>query len=344
MNTIDDGAAPRRRRWPLVIGLLGAVSAAVWTAAWFSARPFVFDAVDRGIADLDRRGVVVACGDRRIEGFPFRMVFACRSPGVASTRDGRRISAEALRVGVAIVDPFRPVAEFDGPITAEDGRGGRLVATVRSARLTLGWSTNGVQRISLSLDGPDATTSGADRPTVRLVASRIELDGRRGEGRDLDLAASSTATTLTVAGRRVGPVRSDLAVSATLREASPGPDDVDPIAGFVARGGRIDPLRLSLAVAGLSLDGVGALRLDADGRLSGRLPVIAHGLSGTPTATADLGPELTTVLGGFALLGRPVVDDDGRPGRRLDLTVEAGDVRIGRVGLGRIPPLVAVAR
>lgn len=341
---VDDTGAKDRRRWrrlPLAIVFLLAVLAAGWTALWHTGRARILDEVDRLVDDLGRRGIDLRCPERVIGGFPFRMELVCPSPGL-SFATGAFASASALRIVAQVWDPFLVVAEIDGPIAAEDGHGGRIAATVRSLRLSLRWSGDGVERLSLSADGPKVTITGPGRPTLDLAASRFELHGRQtGDGgRDLDLAMRSGATEIAVAGRRFGPVRSDLDLAATFRGAIDR-TAADPVAAFVRRGGRIDPVRFGLAVGGIDLGIGGALAFRPDGRLDGTLPAVVHGLEGWGAARGDLGPDLATAIGAFAFLGRPT-DDGGRPGRRLDLVVDGGELRLGRLLLGRIPP-VAVA-
>ncbi len=338
----ETGRGAGGRRLPMVLGLGLAVLAAGWVALWHTGRSRILSEIERAVADLDRRGIELRCPAPSIGGFPFRMELTCPAPGVVDRRTGGLASADTLRLVAQVWDPFLLVAEIDGPVLAEDGRGGRLTVKTRSLRLSLRWSTAGVERASLSADGPDLAFTAPDRLPFALKAANFEVHGRQSGAtrRDLDLAFHSGATEIAVAGRRVGPLRADLDGAATLRGAI-DPAAADPVAAFVARAGRIEPLRFGIAVGGVSLEISGGLAFRPDGRLDGRLPAVVRGIENYAAARNDLGPELATAIGGFVLLGRPT--DDGRPGRRLDLDVDGGDLRLGRLAIGRIPPLITTS-
>ena len=338
----DDVVTPRRRfRLPLVLGLGVAIAAAGWTAVWTTARGRILAEVEARLDGLAARGVVVACADREIGGYPFRMELSCRAPGVEIRDRGVRASATALRVVAQVWDPRLVLVEIDGPATAGDG-GGEVTATWRNLRASLRWSGDGVKRVSLSAEGLDVTARGTGQPAVRLTAAHAEAHGRPSGAadRDLDLAASLAAASLSIADKRLGPPSADVAASTTLVDfLPPGPGPALP--AFAARGGRIEPAKVSLAVGGIVVAGEGALVLDGGGVLDGTITLVARGLETLAKGGArDLGAELTTVLTGFVLLGK-TPKDPAQPGRRLEMIVDHGSVRIGRVTLGRIPPLFA---
>jgi hypothetical protein len=338
---IETTPPPRRVRLPLVIGLGVAIAAAGWTAVWATARGRILAEIDSRLAVLATQGVVVACAEREIGGYPFRMELGCRSPGVEFRDRGLTVSAQALRVVAQVWDPRLVLVEVDGPGIAVTG-GDETSAKWRLLRTSLRWSGDGVQRVSLSVDGLDLTAKPAGKPSVHVAAEHLEAHGRpHGEGgRNLDLATAFSGASLTVADKRIGPARADLSVSTTLVDFLP-PGPGAPLPAFAARGGRIEPTKLSFAVGGIVVEGDGALVLDGDGVLDGMITLVARGLETLANGGAKaLGPELTTVLSGFALLGKASKDPD-RPGRRLEMIVDHGLVRIGRVTLGRIAPLFA---
>lgn len=331
-------ARPRSRRWPIVATLLVAVTAAGWTALWATARGRIVDEIDIRIAQLADRGLTIVCDDRTIAGYPFRMELACRAPGVSVAGRGVSGSASALRVVAQVWDPRLILVELDGPGLLRDG-GGETAATWRSLRASLRWRTNGIERLSIAAEGLDFTTVAPGRPTLRITAEHAEAHGRPA-GADLDLAVSAAAGAIFLADKRLGPPRAD--VAADLRLVGflpPGPGAALP--AFAERGGTIDPVHLSLAVGGVSLEGSGKLVLDRAGVLDGMITLTARGLEAVATGAAkDLGAELTAALSGFVLLGKASTDP-ARPGRRLELIVDHGLVRLARLTLGRIPTLFA---
>lgn len=337
----EPGASPRRiRRLPLWLTIAVVIAAAAWTAIWSTARARILDEVDRQLVLLQGRGVAIACADRRIGGFPFRMELACNQPGLTIAGRGVSASAAGLRVVAQVWDPRLLIVEIDGPGLGADGRGGLFAGSWRTLQVSLRWDGSGPQRVSLAADGLDLTVTPTGQPAVHVIAEHAELHGRPSgaEGHDFDLAASFVAAALDLAGKRVGPPKADFALSTTLVSfLPPGPGDAAVM--FAARGGRAEPTRLTLAVGGVTVEGNGKLVLGADGVLDGMITLAARGLEHLATGGAKgLGPELTTALSGFVLLGKPS-NDPALPGRRLEMIVDHGSVRIARLMLGRIPPL-----
>jgi hypothetical protein len=297
--------------------------------------------MDARQALLAERGVTIRCPDRTIGGYPFRMEIACTAPGVEIADRSVSTSAAGLRLVAQIWDPQLVILELDGPGIGGDGAGGTVSASWRTLRLSLRWATSGVRRASLAADGLDLTTRAAGRPATRLVAEHVETHGRPAGARDhdLDLALSFAAASLTIADKRVGPARADVAVATTLVDFLPA-ERGRLATGFAARGGRAEPTTVSLGVGGIRVEGAGKLVLDQTGVLDGMITLVANGLESLAKGGArDLGGELTAALTGFVLLGKPS-QDPALPGRRLEMIVDHGLVRIGRVTLGRIPSLI----
>ena len=342
-DTTGDTPRVRRRRLPLIVGLIVAVVAAGWTAVWATARSRLVAEIDGRIAGLAAKGVAIACADRAVGGYPFRMELSCRSPGVEIAGRGLAASAAGLRVVAQIWDPKLILVELDGPGTVVTA-GGETGASWRTLRASLRWSGRGAERVSIAAEGLDLTAKPIGRPPLRFTASHAEAHGRpSGEaGSDLDLALSAAAAALRLDGERLGPATSDVAAAATLHDfLPPGPGPALP--AFAGRGGRIETTRLELAVGGVALRGRGTLTLDRAGALDGMITLVASGLETLAGGgIKDVGPELTAVLSGFMLLGKGSTDP-AMPGRRLEMVIDRGLVRIGRLTLGQMPPLFPAA-
>jgi len=333
------GPSPRRRRWPTIVMIGLGLLAAGWTAAWAVARGRVMQEVDRQIAAATNLGLVIGCQERTLGGFPFRFELRCHKVGVSVPARGVTVTAEELRVVAQAWDPFLVIAEVDGPFASDDGRvaidGGwtRLAASLR-------WTGQGAERVSIAAEDAKISMRIGGVAALRFSAAHVEAHGRpSGDGRhDLDLAVSTAGAAIELQGKRIGPERSDFSASTTLVGfLPPGPGEA--IRVFAGRGGRIDPVRFSLASGGLNLAGKGALTVLPDGRLDGTIGVAAQGLESLAGGGARaLGPDATTLVTGFVLLGRPSADPD-LPGRRLDLVIEHGRPRLGRVQFGEIAPL-----
>ena len=340
-----NGGSGRRRgfgRWPTIVVLVLGILAAGWTALWTTARGRVSDEVDRRIAGLAAAGVGFACGERVIGGFPFRFEISCRDPGLTLARQGVVASAAAVRVVAQAWDPFLVITELDGPFTLTDRVGSKIAATWRSLRFSLRWHMRGVDRLSLSGEGVDLTSTPVGGGELHYKSEHLEVHGRTSgaKGGDVELALTSAASTLWLGGKRVGPERSDVEAASTLVDFLP-PGRGEPLRIFAERGGRIDPIRFGLAMGGLTFAGKGTLTLGTDGLLDGEIGVAARGLESLASGGARvLGGEATTLATGFVLLGKPSSDPD-LPGRRLDLIVDHGRPRLGRVVFPPMAPLFA---
>lgn len=329
----------RRRRWPVVVALIVAVAAAGWTALWTVVRSRVAGEIDARLAAAQSHGLAIACADRAIGGFPFAMEISCREPGVSVAATGARVSAATLTVAVRVWSPMRVVAEVGGPVTARTAEGVEIGGTWRRLQAAVRLGGGGLDEVTIAGEGVALTATPAAGAVATLTAEHLDGSGRAGgaTGRDLELRLAAGAAAVRVGDKRLGPPRSDLSMATTLVAALPPVAD-DPVRGFAARGGRIEPIRLDWSTGGIAVRGKGALTLGTDGVLDGAIGFAATGLEGLVGAGATLGAETSGLLGSFLLLGKRSNDAD-LPGQRLDLFVERGRPRFGRVVMPALPPL-----
>lgn len=329
----------RRRPMPKIVAAIVAVIAVAWSAVWFYGRGRALEEVDRALAGLAARGVSIVCPEREVGGFPFRMELSCRQPGVTIAATGASGSATALRVVAQVWNPLLVIAELDGPLVGEDGAGTRVTATWRTLRASVRLSARGPERISVASTGLDLAVAPREGVAVGLTGEHVEAHGQRSGERDLDLAVTGASTAVKVGGAAVGPRRADLGLTVRLNEAIPfGPGE--PVRAFAARGGRIEPIGFDFASGGVTVHGKGEMTIGRDGVLDGSIGLAAKGLEAVVSGGAELGPDLQKLLGAFVLLGKTSTDPD-LPGRRLDLIIERGRPRFGRL-VG--PPLPLLFR
>lgn len=329
----------RRSRLPVILLGVVVVVAAIWTGGWFFARARVATEMDLRLAALVDRGIEISCPERSIAGFPFRFEIGCDTPDVSLPGRGVSASTRRLLVVAQVWDPHLILADVDGPIDVASPAG-RFEGKAARLRLSLRWSSKGLDRLSLEAEGVDASWHSEEAADLRLVTDHLELHARDdGERRaDLDLALSTRGAVWFRDGRRDGPEKSDLDLALRLGDLLPLTPP-EPARAFAARGGRIEPITLRFASAGLVFNGKGALRLLPDGFLDGSIAVAATGLERLALGAAKaLGAEASGLAGGFVLLGKPSQDPD-LPGRRLDLVVDHGRPRLGRVLFPQLAPL-----
>lgn len=327
----------KRIAW--LVAILAVVGIAAG-AGWTYLRSRVVEEMDRALARLAGRGVVVVCNDRSVTGFPFRIEVGCATPSVV-TPNGVRAEAKALRAVGLIYAPRLVIVELDGPLKATGPAGESVEATWTLLQTSIRIGSGGPERVSVAADGLDATATPAHAAPVHLVARHGEVHVRHAETAkgpfDPDVAASFAAATLTVGGKAVGPEKLDLSLDASVL-GMPAPGTPAAAFAWAEAGGTLDLRSLRVATArDLAIEAKGSLAPRTDGLVDGRFAVTASGLE-TLASGGKLDAELAAVAAGFLLMGKPV-ETAGRKGRSLDLVIEAGKARLGRTPLGRLPPL-----
>ncbi len=99
-----------------------------WSAYWFIARGVVTAGIDRWIAEEQARGVSVACIDRAVGGYPFRLEIRCARATFSRPAGGGQTLSGELGPLVVIGQPHTPshvIIQSDGPLTLSrtDGMG-----------------------------------------------------------------------------------------------------------------------------------------------------------------------------------------------------------------------------
>ena len=349
--TKADGATGRRAtrkiQW---LGICVLALIAAYSALWWFLAGRLEQGAEAAIANARQNGVEIACEERDVRGYPFRLGVFCGETR-AALPDGTRIEAGAFRSAAQIYRPGLVISELDAPVSVE-GPGGTLDAEWASARASTRLGTEQLQlgvleasdlALALAPAGGDALRAKADA----LVASI------RPNGTALDAAV--TLTNLDpepVAGRDVPPV--DLRLDASLTGA----------AEALAYGGRpLETLRgreIDLRALGLDLGEGGAvtasgtLAVDEGGLASGEVDLAFTDLAATLDAIARLVPELAPQIeaagpllaqagGGLVgnLLGGGGQDMPGSDPKmtRVTIKLDGGRAMVGLFPIGVVPRL-----
>ena len=308
------------------------------SVAWSQIRTRVVEEMDRQIGLMAARGVAVTCKDRTVYGFPFRIELACADPGLTA-KDGTTVSAKALRAVTLLYNPFLVIVELDGPFTLRRPDGVAVDASWKVLQASIRLGSSGPERVSIAADDLDIAASGGDRPPVKLVAAHGELHARHAADAtgpfDADLAAQFDRATLTEAAKPLGPEKLDITLDATVLGV-PAPGAPEPGKAWAANGGKVELRNLSLVTPKeMKVEGTGSFGPRPDGLVDGRIRLTASGLERVASG-GKLSPELAAVATGFLFMGAPVETGDKR-GRALDLVIEQGRLKLGKMALGTLP-------
>ena len=350
-DEVPRNAAPARRGTRRIQWLAGIVLALIagYTALWFFLASKLEDGVERALAQSPAD---VACQDRDVRGYPFRLGLFCERTA-AKTTEGT-LNAGAFRSAAQIYRPGLVISELDGPF-AFDGRAAAIEADWESARASTRFGTTQLQLGTVELR--DATLRAAPAGGEPFEATLAGLLASvRPNGQALDLALQATAfDAAPVAGRDAPPV--DLTLDATLSDAAAAlAYDGTPLDSL--RGRTIDLRRLALNILeGGRIDVSGEIEVDAAGLADGTVDLAFTDLEATLAALRALAPEIGPQLdaigpvlaqaGGGLLgdvLGAVGGDAAAEPvtpagTTRLSIVLDGGRARVGIFPLGQIPPL-----
>lgn len=328
----------RTLRWSLWTIVAVAI---LWTGAWFGARWWLGDTIDRAKADLSaRNGVAVDCAGETIGGWPVALTVTCGGGLGIDLADGGKLSAAGAHGRGSVLDPRRLDFHFDAPIsyTAPDGR--RLDLSASHLSASVGFASGRADR--LAVRAAELTVSGplAGGSEGRLTAGRGDFMLARNvdQLKDADVAATIDGLALSAGGVALTPLPVHLTLAATLKEADMAAAGPAALAGWRAAGGKLALHRLSAELGGASLTLTGeatvteAGLVDAEGQISGRQ---LNALPAAAAAGGGLTPEVAGLVMAFLFMG--TASDDG--GRVISLRVEDGVVSANGREIGRITPL-----
>lgn len=315
----------RRFLW-LLIGIVVVIAA--YTAAWHYAANVVVERVNAGIAGANGNGRRANCENAQVRGYPFRIGVFCHSVLYEDARAGLGFHARAFRSAAQIYAPRHVVAELDGPAT---------VQAPGFNALDIGWSTlrASVRLASplperLSVEGRDIRLAfdepGGGTPQIARAAT-AELH-MRPAGDDADLAARFG--NLEIGSAALSdvylPPLSGL-VDVVLKDGVSSP----PVGSLRGRSGIIRSAVISVDDdTGVTLRG--PVAVDEAGLVDAELEVTLRNPRELARVLGDAMPESRQQIE----LGLSAFGSDEAT---LPLRVVKGEVSLGFLSLGFIPPL-----
>lgn len=314
----------------MAVGIVAAIG--LYTAGWHYAAGRLLDRANATLAALGRDGNRAVCETPAVHGYPFRIGLYCDATYVERAALGAAASTGAFRSAAQIYDPRHVVAEADAPARVTlpgmvplDVDWAALRASARLARPLPELVSIEARKVEAVADMP-----GPDGPTA-FTADRLELH-LRPNGGNLDAAARFEALEpgRFLLGEGTVPPLSGL-VDVTV---------ADGIERLRARRGELRGLSLTVRQAevrtasGAGLTAAGTISVGQDGLVDARLTLgalkaqeLAPVLAAAFPAEAD---RIRAAFAGLATLG---------DAPSLPLTVTKGQVYLGFIPLGALPPL-----
>lgn len=318
----------------------------LYSAGWFYAASLIEEKAGSAIASLNGNGRRANCEEPQARGYPFRIGLFCRSVMFEDARKGVSFQARELRSAAQVYQPWRVIAEVDGPARLEAPGLNALVLDWASLLASVRLATPLPER--LSVEGRDVKVSLDEQgEALALLAEAENVEAHlRPSGEDLDLAVRfggvkpSAAVTEGVAL----PPLSGLVDATLAGGALPGALD----GGLRGRSGTIRSLTVSFGdeVGGDEVGGEGAGGEGAGVTVSGPVAVDAAGLVDAEFRITVREPmALAKILGDLAPHARREIElaassieamggDTGMP-----LRIVRGEASLGFITLGTVPPL-----
>lgn len=323
----SNGGKGRYRRRIVWLAIFVAAVVVVYTGIWFYLARTLEREVETQFSALDGAGVHAGCSDPSARGYPFRIGLFCDG---LEWRDGSgmTVSAGAFRSAAQVYMPRNVVGELDGPLRIAPTRLGPLQFDWSALHASMRLAEPLPERLSIAARGIAVT---ADGETGLLEADAAEFHARP-NGSDLDLAFSFSGLALgedILDGTRLPPLdgSADLSIADGIALPASRPEDL--------RGRSATIRALSLRTgegAGISLSG--PVAVDEEGLVDAELDVKLR----DPEAIADLlaqalpqaRREIRSAASALSAMGQAP---------ELRLQIVRGEMRMGFVPLGRLPPL-----
>lgn len=330
--TSSEDTRPNYTRRFFWFAMLILLAIAAYTAFWYYSAGRV-EAQTRAVLDeLNSDGVRANCEEPQVRGYPFRIGLFCNSVVYVDARGGVGFRAGAFRSAAQIYDPQHIVGELDGPAVIEIPGLRAIEADWETMQASLRLAGSEPQRLSVqgkSLEVESGPARAAEGSMLHFGTAEFHL---RPNGTDLDAA-------LRFSGLRLG------------EPIVPGEGDAAPLDGLVdltviggAEPGAFDDgLRnLEATIRSLSVrtpEGAGATlsgaaSVDEFGLIDADLQLAVEDPQALGRFLADIFPEreseIAMSMTAISAMGdRPV----------LPLSIDKGDVSLGFLSLGEIPPL-----
>jgi hypothetical protein len=290
----------------LLVAVLG------WTGVWWAEKSRVEQTLRDQAAALTARGYAAAFTVAGVDGWPFRLHLTLLAPRFGEP-SGWSVSAPRLEAEAAAYDPGRwTLIAPDGLVLTRPGKG-PLNVSGRAIRASAGGLGSGAPRFSF--EGLDLTLTPAPggQPAAFTTAGRVEAHlqpGPEDQGALLIRVERAALRSDSTLGRLAPGQPFGLVWDSRLSHLSALRGESWPAAiqAWIAAGGFMRVAQGEISLGGLQLQGAGGpLVVDANGRLSGSLPLTLQGAQapnpGALGVLSQTGPIPLRFQGGRATIG-----------------------------------------
>lgn len=342
---MEEGRTSKRYRW-LLISVV--IILACWTAAWFGASYYAGSFLDQMIQREAAKGRKWSCGERTITGFPFRMAVLCKNFQYTGLLDGKFATASLgnVRAIAQIYNPRFIIAEADGPL--------KIKATSQIRQINANWSalrtsirlTRPIpERLSIQVNNLSADVKLQDRDAQKVTAKSGEFHLRPAPDVTAEIGAMDIAIIVSGLDADIlqrlptgpGPLNTNISARVTKTGLLITGQRRSRLERWRQANGTITIRNSFLRQGSLHIKANGALQIDADRHLAGKINAKAAGM-GNLLSRFGLGfaSNIKSGIGGLFSRRLSRVDnksapDQTTPRKFVPLPLE---LREGRVWLG----------
>ncbi len=289
------------------------------------------------LSDLANANVSADCEDLDVRGYPFRLGLYCSGIAAQDKASLVTVKAGSFRSAAQVYRPNHIVSELDGPATLDNNVGATAQIDWALLRSSTVFGLSGLNRASMESKNLQATINpGAAQEPVQLTAAASQMHTLQ-NGADLETAFSLTDAQFEMKNASVSIPKFDLEADLTLANRasllSGRPiSDEQPWRDMSAS---INTMSIRMD-SGAQLSVVGPFSIDGEGYITGKFDVEISGRQAWQKmlieAFPDAAQNITTAANLIAAIGQK------QDKLNLPLNVDRGNVRVGFIKIGNIPP------
>ena len=309
------------------------------TGLWFYAADKLEQAIEQVQQKLLAKGKIIACDNQQIRGYPFRIGIFCDAINIEDKNTRQKLTSGAIRTAAQIYDPGKLIVEFDGPAQFSDARHGVFNINWQRLRTSLRVKPDSIERTSISTNA--LMIDHENSPSPLLTAETLEFHARKLGENNLDVAIGSRNLSLTTNPLSTNALSKpfNLVVEFTANDLFEEIRYNRNLLAYIQKNGgsgKINAFKLETTKGGI-LEINGPLSVDIRGRLSGKLDISFTKLDHLFEFFRSFYPSSSDEMEKIAIAVK--ILSAGTATSKLQVQIKNGEIRLGLISLGRIPPL-----